>query len=484
MSTQAGAESLDRTVQRGGSVVPPAGANLSFLVPAALLCVVFLIPTRLTFMPLGNAGRPAVIVGVALLVLWALTLAVRHGLPAGGQPLRWVVLAYLVIEANGYATGYGRGLVELESNSADRAMIVRLAMAGIILVIADGPRTRAHLDRLLQLLIGLGVVVGLVGMIQFFLGVDLQRHIHIPGLRPLIDLVEIRNRGSGEGVSRVAGLSTHYIEYGVVLGMLSPLAVHLALFTPTPGQRLIRWGAVVVILAAVPMSVSRSGIVALAVGMSVLAAVWSWRLRYNALIIAMVALVMFRAVAPGVLGTLRALFTNLEHDPSVEGRTKDYAIVFPMIFDRPVWGRGVGTFLPERYIVLDNQVLYTLVSSGVVGLIAFFGLYVSGMMIARSIRRRARAAEDRHLAQALCAAIAAGLLASFTFDALGFVQFRSVLCVMLGLVGALWRLSRTRPSDPVMAHGDPRGRITRPRWPDFGWVGRSGTTPPTGLGRR
>jgi O-antigen ligase len=285
-------------------------------------------------------------------------------------------------------------------------------------------------------------------------------------------------------VSRVAGLSTHYIEYGVVLGMLAPIAVHLALFASTSGQRLVRWGAVVLIVAAVPMSVSRSGILALAVGMSVLAAVWSWRLRYNALIIAMVGVVMFRAVAPGVLGTLRALFTNLENDPSVEGRTKDYAIVVPMIYDRPLWGRGVGTFLPERYIVLDNQVLYTLVSSGVVGLIAFFGLFVSGMMVARSIRRRASTTQDRHLAQALCASIAAGLLASFTFDALGFVQFRSVLCVMLGLVGALWRLSGTRPSHPVVTQPDTRGRITRPRWPDFGWVDRATGSSVTEPGRR
>jgi O-antigen ligase len=216
--------------------------------------------------------------------------------------------------------------------------------------------------------------------------------------------------------------------------------------------------------------------------MGVLAAVWSWRVRYNALIIGLVALVMFRAVAPGVLGTLRALFTNFENDPSVEGRTKDYDIVFPLIFERPLWGRGVGTFLPERYIVLDNQILYTLVSSGIVGLIGFVGLFLGGMVVARSIRRRARSAEDQHLAQALCASLAAALLASFTFDALAFGQFRSVVCVILGLVGALWRLSGTTVSDPVVTEPDPRGRVTRPRWRDLSWVrpAPGGTRGPTG----
>jgi hypothetical protein len=382
------------------------------------------------------------------------------------------MLSYLIIEVNGYATGYGRGLVEMESNSADRAMIVRLAMVGIVLAVADGPKTRRQLDVLLRLMLALGVFIALVGMLQFFVGFDLQQHIRIPGLRPLVDLVEIRQRGTGGAVSRVAGLSTHYIEYGVVLGMLAPLAVHLAFFARDANQRLVRWAAVAFIVAAIPMSVSRSGIIALAVGMFVLSMVWSWRQRYNAMVVGFVALVMFRAVAPGVLGTLRSLFTNLENDPSVEGRTRDYQIVFPMIYDRPILGRGVGTFLPERYIVLDNQVLYTLVSSGVVGLIAFFGLFGGGMAIARSIRRRARATEDRHLAQALCASLAAALVSAFTFDALGFVQFRSMLCVTLGLVGALWRLSHADARDPVVTEKDPGGRVRPPRWPDLAWVRR------------
>lgn len=443
-----------------------SGTNAAVVVLASFLAAVFLIPTRLTFMPLGNAGRPAVVLGLGLLILWVLSL-VAPGLPQGHQPFRWLVLAYLTIEVIGFTTGYGRGLVGLESHSADRSMIVRLSMAGVVLFFADGPRTRRQIDYLIWIVLSLGVFVALVGATQFFLGFDLQPYIRVPGLSPLIDLVEIRQRGTGGAVSRVAGLSTHYIEYGVVLGMLTPIAVHFALFAPNPTQRLLRWGAAAVIVGAIPLSVSRSGILALAAGMLVLATVWSWRLRYNALVIGVVAMVLFRAVAPGVLGTLRALFLHFGDDPSVEGRTEDYEIVFPMIYDRPLMGRGLGTFLPERHIVLDNQVLYTLVSVGIIGLIGFLGLFFAGMGLARSIRRRARAAEDRHLSQALCASIAAGLVASFTFDAFGFVQFRSVFCVLLGLVGALWRLSDARITDPVVIEQDPGGRVRPPLWADL-----------------
>ena len=73
---------------------------------------------------------------------------------------------------------------------------------------------------------------------------------------------------------------------------------------------------------------------------------------------------------PGLLGTLRSLFLHASSDPSVKGRTNDYTVVFQYVGERPWFGRGPGTFLPGRYILLDNQFLGALVATGVVGVIA------------------------------------------------------------------------------------------------------------------
>lgn len=441
-----------------------------FVVLAAYLSLLFGIPSRLVFPPLGAAGRPAVMAGVALLILWCLVSIARRGLPRGSQPIRWVLLAYLATQVVGYATGYLRGLPELEANSADRFMIATFAVVGVALCFADGPRDRRQLDLVLRFLLLLGMFTALVGVAQFFVGFDLPQYLRIPGLRPISSLLEVSERGYG--VARVSGMSQHYIEFGVVLAAMTPIAIHYALYAPSRGSAWIRWGAVALIAGAVPLSVSRSGILALGVGVITLAVVWSWRLRYNALVIGVVGLVLFRAISPGVLGTLRALFASAEHDPSVQGRTEDYEIVFPMIFDDFLFGRGAGTFMPERYVLLDNQFLYTLVSTGVVGLIGFIALFVGGISVARSVRRRAAVEEDRHLAQALCAALAACLVTSFTFDALSFVQFTGLLFVLLGTVGALWRLSRTRVAAPAVTAKEGQGLVMPPLWPDLKWVNR------------
>lgn len=441
-----------------------------FVVLATYLTLVFLIPTRLVFPPLGAAGRPVVIVGVALLILWALVACVRRGLPAGPQPIRWVVLGYLATQIVGYVAGYSRGLPQLEANSADRWMIATFAMVGVALCFTDGPRSRRQLDLLLRFLLGLGVFAALVGVAQYFAGFDLQQYLRIPGLQPISSLLEATERGYG--VTRISGMAQHYIEFGVVLAALVPIGIHYALYAQNRGQAWRRWAVVAVIAGAVPLSVSRSGIVALITSVVVLAVVWSWRLRYNALVIGAVGVVLFRAVSPGIIGTLRALFMSAEQDPSVQGRTEDYQVVFPMIYDHLLLGRGAGTFMPERYVLLDNQFLYTLVSTGLVGLAGFVCLFIGSMALARSIRRRAAMGEDRHLAQALCAAIAACLVTSFTFDSFSFVQFTSVLFVLLGVVGALWRLSGTRLSSPAVTTKDGRGRVMAPLLPDLKWVRR------------
>lgn len=449
----------------------PEAARLRVQAPVAVLfaflALAFLIPTRLVFTPLGAAGRPVVIAGVALLLLWFLVVGHRGGLPAGMQPIRWVVLGYLLTQAAGYAAGYRRGLPYLEANSADRWMITTAAMAGVVFCFADGPRSRRQLNLLLYSLLGFGVFAAVVGALQSFVGLDLQQYVSIPGLQPIRSLLEVTERGYG--VTRVSGFAQHYIEFGVVLAALVPLAVHVVLYARSSNTRLIAWTSLAAITAAVPLSVSRSGILTLLVGILSLSAVWSWRLRYNALVIGLVGTVLFRAVSPGVLGTLLSLFRRADDDPSVQGRTEDYDIVFPMIYRDLLTGRGAGTFMPERYILLDNQYLNTLVSTGIIGIIGFVGLFLGGMGVARGIRRRAKLDEDRHLAQALFASILACMVTSFTFDSLSFAQFSAVLSVLLGMVGALWRLSNVKLGDPAVRVRAEGGRVMPPLLPDLPW---------------
>ncbi len=176
---------------------------------------------------------------------------------------------------------------------------------------------------------------------------------------------------------------------------------------------------------------------------------------------ALAGLVAFSGVVPGLLGTIKSSFTNLGNDPSVEGRTDDYDIVFTYIGNRPWFGRGPGTFLPSRYIVLDNEALYTLVTIGYVGLVAVIALFVAMALIARKVSRNGegrRHASPRDLPDGRASWRPSSCRSPSTAcrspSAPGWCSSCS------GSIGALWRLDRA---------GDISGRVRRSTSVLKGW---------------
>ena len=86
----------------------------------------------------------------------------------------------------------------------------------------------SELYRVLRTLVVAVAVMAVVGLLQFRSGIDLAELVNrIPGLHENADLVSIQDR---EGFRRPAGTATHPIEFGCVIAMALPLALHLARF--------------------------------------------------------------------------------------------------------------------------------------------------------------------------------------------------------------------------------------------------------------
>lgn len=321
---------------------------------AAFLVLQFLIPARLVISGMGAAGRPSVAVGILLLFLWSLCAVRPGGLPAGRQPIRWVVAVYVGSQLLGYGIGFDRLPSDIEASAANRWLILIFAMAGITLAVADGMRTRVELDRLLRLVVGMSALMALVGTLQFFRLVDIAQLIRVPGLRLNNSLIVVGTRGD-TALARVAGTASHYIEFGVVLALVLPIALHYAFFSPPGRTKAWRWLQASAIAFAIPLSISRSAILTVAVTFLMLSTIWQWRHRYNAFVLSIVALAVFRVINPGVLGTIRSLFTNAGNDPSVQDRIARTDYVVELWGSRPWFGRGAGMIIPEQYILLDNQ---------------------------------------------------------------------------------------------------------------------------------
>ncbi|WP_018351203.1 O-antigen ligase family protein [Longispora albida] len=433
----------------------PANPGLALiriaLSPAGLLATVvlliFVLPARVIVPGLTSIGRPGTLLAIMLLLFWLLARVHPDLTARGRQPMRWGVAAYFLALLASYISGELRGLTVIEANNSDRTMMAAAAMLGVALLAADGLKSRRQLGLLMRTLFWCGVFMSVVGILQFALRKDITLYIQPPGLAFQAPPVGFSNRGAG-GLVRVAGTVGHYIEFSTLIAaVVVPLGLHYSKYAVRSLERQLIAVATVISACAIPLALSRTGIIAIAISMVVTGIAWGWQRRIVIGIASVMTMAVFSVIRPGLLGTLRALFMA-ENDPSISGRTDDYARVFPLISERPWLGRGTGTFVPELYFLLDNQWLLTLVSSGVVGVAGLVVLFSTGAGQGIAVWRKASRESDRHLAAVLVAGLASFAFSAFTFDALFFTSFVVTFGLLLGAVGALWRISGSgRPHD-------------------------------------
>jgi O-antigen ligase len=342
---------------------------------AALLSVmVFLLyalPAQLIVPELTYAGRPALLVAFALWCWWLLAHLNKRLVMVGPQPMRWVVLFYLSATLMSYLAGTLRGLLEIESNGMNFNLILTLEFLGVVLMAADGLPNWERLTGVLRVYIWAGGFMAMVAFIQVITQVNIALYIKLPGTEFLGDVADFQHRGEG-GLFRVAGTATHYIEFSTVMAMGVPFAVHFARFATSKRARLAAAVIAVMMTAAIPLAISRTGVIALLTAVAVMfIAAWNWRTRFNVAFIGILVVGAFTVLKPGLIGTIKAMFTSFNEDPSISGRTDDYSIVGHFYSQRPLLGRGPGTLIPDLYLILDNQYLYTLVTGGLIGLAAF-----------------------------------------------------------------------------------------------------------------
>lgn len=403
-----------------------------------LVVLLLLVPQDYVLVgPLRSVGSPVILVGLGALAVWAASRILNLTPVAELHPVRWVLLFFTLSELMSYASGTTRDLTASESASMDRVVFQQLALLGVALLAVDALETRERISALLQRLVVVGGLAALVGIVEFaFTGFDYREVMLLPGLTTNVELVA----DTRSGFDRIAAGASHPIEFSVVTAALVPLALHFSLHATVGRWRYVL--ALVALLVAVPMSVSRSGFLTLAVGLVVYASALSHRGRLNALVLGVIGLGVFRAAVPGLLGTVRSLFSDVGTDPSIAGRTDDYAAIPALLEGRWWFGRGLGTFVPDVYFFLDNQYLGSLLTGGVVGLTALLALHVVGVGVARGVRHRTTDPVLRSEGQALTATIAALGVAAIAFDAFSFKQSAFLLFLVIGCAGARWSLLR------------------------------------------
>jgi O-antigen ligase len=166
------------------------------------------------------------------------------------------------------------------------------------------------------------------------------------------------------------------------------------------------------------------------------------------------ALVATFMTAHGLISTLASYFGYGTEDASIAHRVSNYDYVEQLVRGSPWIGHGGGTYIPSGVHILDNQYLKTAIELGGIGVLALVALFLIPMIAAIAARRRSTDEAHRLLCAALAGGVLAALVCSSTFDSLSFPMFFDTYALMIGLIGACWRLSApgrytAGPAEPV-----------------------------------
>jgi O-antigen ligase len=407
------------------------------------VALLLFIPSRFVVGPLGSAGAPSMLFGIGSLALWALLFIGRtRPVATSPQPVRIALGIFLLCVGISYVLAMSRPMSPDELSPADVAILALASWSGTLLLTHDTIPSRSRLDTLIWRLAICSALIALLGIVQVLTRELWVDQLTLPGLTSSPGY-GLSGRG---GFPRPAGTSTHPIEYGVILAMMLPIVLHVG-FHHTHRGPLVRWLPALPVVAILPVTSSRSAYLGALIALVVCMVGWGNRRRLQAIAVGLVGLLAMVVVTPNLLNSITGLFTGAAEDPSITSRTDSFALAGEFIARFPLFGRGLGTFLP-KYRILDNQYLLLLVTIGIVGTVAFLALGVTAAIVMARLRAVARDDATQDLAVALAAALCAGFGCLFMFDAFAFPMTTGTLFLVLGVAGALRRLERETPSLP------------------------------------
>ncbi|MET8522179.1 O-antigen ligase family protein [Nocardioides sp. NPDC004968] len=404
----------------------------------------FVIPSWLVFRPLGSAGSVSMLMGLGSFALWVL-LSIGRPLPVDRppQPMRVVLALFLFSVGVTYVIAMSRPISRDEVSPADVAILAMVSWVGTLLLAGDAIPSMARVHVLVWRLVVGGTFLAILGLAQFFLRQIFVDRISVPVLTP-VTTVELAMRN---GLVRPAGTALSPIEYGTLMGMLVPIALHVG-FQHRNLNPLVRWAPVVLICMIIAASSSRSAYLGAAIAVAVCMVGWSRKQRAMVLGLAVGGLGLVFLVAPRIINSVTGMFVGAEEDPSVTSRTDSYGVAWFFVDRNPFFGRGLGTFLP-KYRIFDNQYLQMMVSVGIIGVLLFAAFIIATFIQLSRVYRACEDPKTRDLVVALIGAAAAGFAGLAFFDAFAFPMTMGTIFLVLGLASAVTRLNALSPSAKV-----------------------------------
>ena len=424
----------------------------------AFLCLIIpIIPINEVFPgPLKSHGSPAKIIGLTMLGLVVLGFAFlpRMSPPRTFYPGVLFLFVYWASDLLCWAVGLthlGSDIVEAGKN---RAVLDMICFFGACLY----SMTRIRTERQRSIVLG-ALAIGLVyeciiGIIQHTSQIDLHLLLTPPGLS---ENFGDQGKGTGQtldherfGALRSFGTAMISIEFAVLAAIAVPIMIHFTRYAKTRQVRGFAALGCVICLLAVPTGVSRSGVIALLVSMSVY--MWTFTLRQlaSAVLVAVGAIASASLASPTTLPALYETITGSPDDESIISRLNATLKVAQILHEHPIFGLGPGSTPPIEFGFIDNEWLGTLANGGLVGFFGLFIFAVGGIFAFTAALRRVSTPSERGLTFAMGGVFMGILATSYTFDLFGFGQVTFVFFIMNGLLWSYSPVKITAPRDAAV----------------------------------
>lgn len=429
-----------------------------------LVLIVLVLPSYMVVGAFGASGSAGQLLALVIFVLWLIAAAFGlHNSMPYGHPGRAALLLWIVASCASYAAmfaGFSGSNDEAGRAAADRWLILVLAGAGITLVTTETVRTLDAVRSLSRWAMAGAAFCSVVAIIQFAFKINPMQWV-------ASIMIGFEDNGSGtafqsrEAFMRVAGTTMHPIELGVVCSMLLPLSVWWALFD-TSVRPWMRYSVPVLLFVGNVITVSRTGLIGLAIAALILIPYLPSLARRWAFVAVPLGIAALFLLVPGMVSTLFSSATAGSSDSSITYRTDDYPLAWQLFFERPWLGLGPGTWMPEdKKNVFDNQYLLTVATMGGVGLLALLTYFLAPFFASLTAAHHARNLEVRTLAGAIGAAMLVAAVSAGTFDAMSFQTFALICPLFVGLSGVVWLMVKQEMSAPPTRPETPPLRATQ-----------------------
>jgi hypothetical protein len=420
----------------------------------AFVAVVWLIPIKLYTLPASlpfNLEIYRVFIAALLIMLAIAVILGRARFTAAGHGRPLILLGMAAV---------GSQLLNAEvvntysSQAALKSLSYFLSFLIAFLIICSVVQSLEVIDDIVRVIVLCGVAIAVLALVEGQTRYNLFDHLDrwIPLLRRSGEgALELRG-----GRLRVHASAQHPIALGCALTMTLPLCLYVASRATTAVRRRL-WGLSAILLCAGAFATVSRTVMVMFLGLAVTAVILRFPVirRYWPAVIAVG--VLLNVAAPGAMGALGKSILGSESSPAGfegragltgSGRIADLDPGIALWKESPILGHGLGSLdvvgtpfvfqaVPSSSnapsLIFDDQYLNSLVSLGLVGLVAVIWL-VWGAVAKLGIAAWRLRTPTGDLLAACTASCAAFGVSLFVFDAFAFVQ-ASLLFFMISAIG-------------------------------------------------